>query len=62
MPSPLGPIVSVAVQDRVPDGPLVDTLAQPLQQPVTMPRHFILSQDAERAHTGLKGREPNTLR
>jgi hypothetical protein len=60
-PSPPGPIVSVVVQDRVPDGPHVYTLAQPLQPPVTMPRHFILSQDAERAHAGLKGREPNLV-
>jgi hypothetical protein len=46
------------VHDRVPDGRYIDTLTQPRQPPVSMPGHFILRQDAERADPCLVGGEP----
>ena len=46
------------MHDRVPDGRRIDTLTQPRQPPVSMPGHFILRQDAERADRCLVGREP----
>src|SRR5258708_17607376 len=48
----------VVVHDRVPDGRHIDTLTQPRQPPVSMPSHFILRQDTERADPCLVGREP----
>jgi hypothetical protein len=49
---------SVVVHDRVPDGRHIDTLTQPRHPPVSMPSHFILRQDAERADPDLVGGEP----